>query len=470
MANTKKYISLDKLSLYDEKIKKVIADGDAAALASAKSYADNLAVNYDAAGSAATALSDAKAYADDKDSAIAAAQKAGDDAASAAAIADGKAVAAQNDVDALEAYVGTIPEGATATDLVGYVQERTSGIATSDNLQELTNRVAQAEADIDNIEKDYLKASDKEELADDIADVQTAVDAEKSRAEGVEAGLNSRLATIEGDYLKKTDKDELAEDIATNAAAIERLTNGVSAEEVDGVNDLIQYVKEHGTEVTGMQEDIADNAAAIAAEAERAKGEEAKNSAAAANALEVANNAQAAVDAEVERATGVEGGLDTRLKAVEAAVGESGSVADDIATAKQEAIDESAADATTKANAAETNAKAYADSLNTSMNTRVEALEAIDHDHVNKAELDLIVSGDKAKWDAAATKAHEHGNMEVLAGITAAKVSAWNAAESNAKTYADGLNTAMDARVVALETWHNNFTEVSEEEINALFA
>jgi hypothetical protein len=56
MANTKKYVSLDKLGLYDEKIKKVITDGDAAALASAKSYADGLAVNYDAAGSAASAL------------------------------------------------------------------------------------------------------------------------------------------------------------------------------------------------------------------------------------------------------------------------------------------------------------------------------------------------------------------------------------------------------------------------------
>jgi hypothetical protein len=37
------------------------------------------------------------------------------------------------------------------------------------------------------------------------------------------------------------------------------------------------------------------------------------------------------------------------------------------------------------------------------MNTRVEALEAIDHEHANKAELDLIQSGDVAKWNAAIT-------------------------------------------------------------------
>ena len=74
--------------------------------------------------------------------------------------------------------------------------------------------------------------------------------------------------------------------------------------------------------------------------------------------------------------------------------------------------------------AAEQNAKDYADGLNTAMNTRVEALEAIDHDHANKEELDKIATGDKAKWDAM---------------------------EQNAKDYADGLNTAMDTRVGNLE-------------------
>ena len=39
-----------------------------------------------------------------------------------------------------------------------------------------------------------------------------------------------------------------------------------------------------------------------------------------------------------------------------------------------------------------------------------------------------------------------------------------------AKDYADGLNTAMDTRVAALETWHENFVECTPEEIQALFA
>ena len=77
-----------------------------------------------------------------------------------------------------------------------------------------------------------------------------------------------------------------------------------------------------------------------------------------------------------------------------------------------------------KADVAEANAKGHADDLNAAMNTRVEALEAIDHDHTNKAVLD---------------------------GITAAKVTAWDAAEGNAKAHANDLNTAMDTRVKATE-------------------
>lgn len=470
MANTKKYVSLDKLGLYNEKIKKFLADADGVALQSAKDYADGLASNYDAAGSANTALESAKAYADGKDAAIQAAQKAADDAAAAASVADGKAVAAQGDVDALETYVGTIPETAEATNIVAYVQEKTAGIATDTALEKLTGRVAQAETDIDNIEKDYLKAADKTELEGKIGTVQTAVDTEKSRAEGIESGLRTDVDDIKGDYLKAADKTELQGNIDTVAGAVERLTNGVSAEEVDGVNDLIQYVKDHGTEVTGMQEDISDNADAIAGVAGRMDTAEGKITAlegAVATKVE-----QEAYDTKIAALESADAGQVERIAALEAKFGGAdGSVEDQIADAKTEAVSEATAaaatDATNKANAAEKNAKDYADGLDEAMNERVEALEAIDHDHSNKAELDLIATGDKAKWDAAAAIAHEHGNKTVLDGITAENITTWNTVTSKA---AQADLTAVGDRVTALETWHTNFTEVSEEEINALFA
>ena len=90
--------------------------------------------------------------------------------------------------------------------------------------------------------------------------IAEAVKAEEDRAKGVEGGLETRLKAVEDDYLVAADKTELEGKITANANAIELLTNGVSAEEVDGVNDLIQYVKDHGTEVTGIKADIKQNA------------------------------------------------------------------------------------------------------------------------------------------------------------------------------------------------------------------
>ena len=61
----------------------------------------------------------------------------------------GETFATKLEHDTLAEYVGTIPDTAEATDIVGYIQEKTSGIATSDNLEELTGRVDDAEDDID---------------------------------------------------------------------------------------------------------------------------------------------------------------------------------------------------------------------------------------------------------------------------------------------------------------------------------
>lgn len=465
----KTYISLDKLKVYDEKIKALIDSKDAAALQAAKDYADGLADNYEAAGAANTALEAAKAYADGKDAAIAEAKKAGTDAAAAAAVADGKAVAAQGEVDALETYVGTFTHD-TAKSVVEYINAKTDGIATSGNLEALGNRVTAVEGKVSTIEGDYLKGEDRTALEGMISDVETAVATEKSRAEGVEGGLDTRLKAVENDYLKGEDRTALEASIKSNTDAIALLTNGVDSETVDGVNDLIQYVKDHGTEVTGMQEDISKNAEDIAGVAGRmttAEGKITTLEGAVATKVE-----QEAYDAKIAELAGADSTMSGKIAALEAKFGEGdGSVEDMIADAKAEAISETtsaaATDATNKANAAEKNAKDYADGLNTDMNARVVALEAIDHDHANKAELDLIAEGDKAKWDAAAAKAHEHGNKTVLDGITAQNVTTWNTVTSKA---AQADLTAVGDRVTALETWHNDFTEVSEAEINAMFA
>ena len=307
---------------------------------------------------------EAQGYADAKDEAIAAAKKAGDDA--------------QADVDALETYVGTIPETVTATNIVAYVQEKTAGIATNTALEELTGRVATAEGEIDALQGlvGDTKVSDA---------IDAAVKTEKERAEGIEAGLEGRLAAVEADYLTSTDKEALQTQINTI------MSNPDAEGAINSINEFTQYVADHGTIADGFRTDIDKNKEDIAA------------------------NAKAIAD-ETTRATGVEGGLDTRLKAVEAAVGESGSVAGDIADALAEAKGytdtevKELADGAVATNAAaistlndlvgdEAVSKQITDVTNP-LTERVVALEAVDHEHANKTVLDGIEAADITAWGA----------------------------------------------------------------------
>lgn len=565
MANTKKYVSLEKLGLYDEKIKKVITDGDAAALKSAKDYADGLASNYDAAGAAKTVQDNLdaevlRAKAAEEANAKAAKQAQDEVDALELVVAD---KAAQADLDTLEAYVGEFTHD-TAKTVVEYINAKTDGIATSGNLEALGTRVTTVEGKVTTIEGDYLKAADKTELEGKITAAQNAADAaqgavntlsgthatdkkaledaialkaDQTALNAVSDVANAAVKQEDYDVKVKALEDEdvrivgLVEAEAERAAGVEEALDGRLVEvetffktaegetldqALDTLVELQKYLSDEGAVADQMLLDIAANAKAIE-DHEKVNHDFAGADAALKSELEGKINLKAdssVVEGISGKVTTLEGKMTTvegkvstlegemdgvqaavvtkveqeayntkvaaleqadsdqvgRIAALEAKFGEGeGNVEDMIATAKQEAIDTAAGDATSKANAAESAAKGHADSLNTAMNTRVEALEAIDHEHANKAELDLIVAGDKAKWDAAAGIAHEHANKSVLDGITTAKVSAWDGAEAAAKTYADGLNTAMDTRVVALETWHNNFTEVSEEEINALF-
>lgn len=128
---------------------------------------------------------------------------------------------------------------------------------------------AKARDDADKALQELIEANDADILAlqqlvgDDgtVADrIATAVAAEAEIARAAEKANADAIDAIEADYLKAADKTELEGKIKSNADAIELLTNGVDTETVDGVNDLIAYVAEHGTEVTGMKADIKQNA------------------------------------------------------------------------------------------------------------------------------------------------------------------------------------------------------------------
>ena len=411
MAEIKKYLDTEALGHLVDNIKAE----DVKVLDSAKAYADGLATNYDASGSAATAKAEAiaaaktetetqvKALADGavatntaaiaaiKDDAnvdsfadvvaeLAKKQDAGDYAtkteaqgyadAKDAAIEAAQAAAdkAQEDVDALELRVGTIPESAPATDVIGYVQEKTAGIATDAALGELQSAVDAVEADVATIKGDYLKKADKDELAGNIAAVKEDVDAFLDAAEVGDAA-------------------------------------------VDTLREIQAYITSDGEAAATMTANIAANAEAI-------------------EALQTADGEQ-----------------DEKIAALEAKFGGAdGSVEDMIADAKSEAIATAGTNADTKDAEILAQAKSYADTEDAKIEARVDALEAIDHEHSNLALLETYTQTEANLADAVAKK-HEHAHMDVLEGITADLVSKWNAAEQNAKDFATGLDTAMGARV-----------------------
>lgn len=446
----KKYLDLTGLTSYDAKLKTLIDQKDAATLQSAKTYSDGLADNYDPAGSAATALTDAKAYADAEvakaNAAAAAAQTQADKGVADAAAAKSAADAAQADVDALETYVGTIPEGATSTNVVAYVQEKTSGIATDAALTELQAAVTSAQKDIDAVEADYLKAADKTEL--------------QSNIDAVGAKVTTLVGSDTGKSVRTIANEELAAQLIPETAA----------DSLDTLQEIAAWIQAHPDDASAM------NAAITALDTYVGDIPET------ATAKDIVAYIQEVVNTEKTRAEAAESGLDTRLDAVEAQLGTgTGSVAEQIATAKSEAIASAtataAADATSKADAALTSAKSYTDAeidkveetvATTNSNVtalgervttaegKITTLEGASHTHANKTVLDGIDASKVAAWDGAVTDSHTHTNKTVLDGITSAKVSAWDAAETNAKAYAD--------EKVA------EFMAISSTEIDGLFA
>lgn len=449
----KKYVDLAALDHYDNKIKAKIAADDATTLTSAKSYADGLASNYEAAGAVASAKAELEAAIDfeknraqtvendlitDIGNAQSTADKAETDALDAKAIAD----AIKGDIDSLEEYVGTIPDGAYAQNVVAYVQEKTAGIATSENLQELTTRVATAESDIDAIQADYLKGEDKTALEASIA-------AAKKAGDDAQADIDAFMAAAE-----------------------------VGDAAVDTLKEIQEYIASDGEAAATMTSNISANAQAI----EALKGKVGTIPTEGVTATNVVDYAEELVAAEKSRAEGIESGLETRLAAVESELGDGdGSVADQIAEAVnaekalREAADTAHDTAIAAAKKAGDDAQADVDALETvvkgkanqsdldaavtrigTAEGKIATLEGASHSHENTEVLNGLTAQLVANWNDAHSKAHTHANADVLDGITSTLVTSWTNAETNAKAYTD--------EKIA------EFTPVTTAEIDALFA
>lgn len=270
MAVTKKYVSLEKLTKYDELLKAKMATDDKSTLASAKAYADGLASNYESAGSVNSAKTELQGKID--------AVGTKTDTAQAAA------EAAQSDVDALETYVGTIPtvEGETAPkDVIAYIDKKTSGIATSDALSELRTQVNTNKTDIATIKGDYLKAADKTAL-------ETSIAAAKKAGDDAQADIDA--------FMSAADVGEAA---------------------IDTLKEIQDYITNNGQAAATMTSNIKKNADAITA-LDTKVGAIPKGAA----ATTIAGYIDEAVGKEETRAKGIEGGFETRIAAIEGKFGE----------------------------------------------------------------------------------------------------------------------------------------------------
>lgn len=563
MANTKKYISLDKLEKYDDLIKGVISAGDDASLASAKTYADGLAVNYDAAGTAATEAGKVQANLDAEvlrakaaeEANAKAAKQAQDEVDALELVVDTKA--AQADLTALSNKVGEVPSDKTVMGIIGEIQ---SGNATdneaiqaqisalsenkADKAQvaldiaaavkvETDARVEAIEAvqgEVDALEK--VHADDKAVLegAIELKADQTALDEVSAVANAAVAksvydakveelvAEDARIAGLVSDEAAKAREEEGKLDARLDK--VEAFFEG-AAEDGEGLQNALDtlveiqtYVDTNGEAAAKMVEDIAANKKAIEdhekidhdfAGADAALKEELNAEIAKKATIETVNGidgrlttaegkittvegkvstlegemdaveaavatkaeAQALADA-VSALEGVDAGQETRIAALEAKFGDGeGNVEDMIATAKQEAIDAAAADAKSKADKALEDAKAYVDGEIDAVEGAISALEGVVNTKAAQADLEALAGRVTTAEGEIDTLQSEMDAVELLAAVNKAAHEA-NASAIALKASQEDLDKVA-GRVTTLETWHSNFVEASEEEINALF-
>ena len=333
-----------------------------------------------------------------------------------------------------------------------------AGIATDEAMQELAGKVTTAEGKITTLEGKMTavegKASANEsaikalqelvgddKVADQISAAIAAQELDKKYdAIGSAAAVQTELDTYKtsNDAAVKKVSDDLAAEISragvaekANADAIAAIKDGTTIDSFADVETALA-----GKETAG---EAAKAEAAAKAYADGLAGNyDAKGSAATAeqNAKDYADGLAGNYDAAGSAEAAEQNAKDYTDAEIAEWVGDKSVQAQIAELDLANTYDAKGAAAT-----AESNAKSHATQLNTAMDGRVAALEAIDHEHANAAELAKIADGDVAKW---------------------------NAAEQNAKDYADGLDEAMAERVKTLEDKFTGDDSVADQIADAV--
>lgn len=515
MATQKKYVSLDKLTKYDELLKAKVAADDATTLQSAKDYADGLADNYEVAGAAETAKAAAIAAAKTEtttqvNTLANGAVKTNADAI--AAIKDDANIDSFADVVAELAKKQAIGDYATKTEAKGYADAKDDAIAAAKAAGDAAKVVADANAEAItaiNNETTGILVQAKGYTDTEVADVQANVDAlvgkvgtvpEGFTVMGIIAniqenayddteltekidGVDAKVTTLVG-----ADTGKSVRTIANEELAAQLIAEG-AAESLDTLQEIAAWIQEHPGDAAAMNEAITalqnkvdtgdktvsayvtDVIAALSI-GDYAKAADLTALAGRVTTLETASATHATKtevkavsdalteykDAHASDYTNAQ--IDAAIKVVAddvAALGDTYATDTELATA----IEGAKTDASNKDAVVLAEAQAASAAVQAALDT-----------HTGNADIH-VTADQKTSWTNAAGKAHEHSNFDVLEALTAAKVAAWDAKANAATTLAGyGITDAYTKTETdsAIATAIGQFVEVSEEEINALFA
>lgn len=149
--------------------------------------------------------------------------------------------ALQGDIDALETFVGTLPEGAASTTVVAYIKEVVDALKIGDyakaaDLNALANRVKALE-DV-GAEKNVIASVDEAQFAVDAERKLTLLDIAMGKVTGLSDALGGKVDKIEGyTLLSPTDKTKL-DALVIGESGVE-ISGKVNAANVEGLGDWI---------------------------------------------------------------------------------------------------------------------------------------------------------------------------------------------------------------------------------------
>lgn len=335
----------------------------------------------------------------------------------------------------------------------------------------------------------------KVELRKEISANTTAIEAEVTRATGVEGGLETRLAAVEDDYLKAADKTELEGKItaeATTARAAEKANADAIAavkEDVDAffkdaamteaakdtLKEIQEYIDSDVQAAAAMTESLNTAKADIAT----IKGDYLK----AADKTELQGNintvagnlstlegevAKKAAQSEVTTISGKVTTLEGKVDVEKVTTAIAGGVTEakgytDTEIGKLSTVYDAKGAASTAESNAKAYAKEYADGLagNYDVKGAAATAETNAKNHAD-AEIAKLSSVYEAKGEAAKAEAAAKKYADDLAGNYDAAGSA-AAAETAAKAYADGLANNYDASGSAAQALADAKTYVGQE-------